>query len=127
MKILAARKYKSLRQGPLTLAEAETRRIAYAIKDPRSPSSDFDTAAAEMARLIQTPCWLVPIPASDGSTRANAILASLIARRRPGAQVAQALRRTRPVMGPGLDDPLRDHPRPSWPHSIAGGPLRLQR
>ncbi len=97
MKILAARKYISLRQGPLSLAEAETRRIAYAIKDPRTPSADFDTAAAEMAPLIETPCWLVPIPASDGNTRANAILASLIAARRSGAQVAQAIRRTRPI------------------------------
>jgi hypothetical protein len=36
---------------------------------------DFETAAREMAPLIETPCWLIPIPASDGSTRANAILA----------------------------------------------------
>ena len=97
MNILAARKYKSLRQGQLSQAEAETRRLAYAIKDPSSPSIDFDTAAAEMARLIETPCWLVPVPASDGSTRANTILASLIASHRTGAQVAQALRRTRPI------------------------------
>jgi hypothetical protein len=110
MKILAARQYKSLRQGPLSPAEAETRRLAYAIKDPCSPSADFDTAAAEMARLIETPCWLVPIPASNGSTRANTILASHIARHvlaahsqrstlnpQPLCQVAQALRRTRPI------------------------------
>jgi hypothetical protein len=97
MKILAARKYKSLRQAPLSDAEAETRRLAYAIKDPASPSTDFDTAAREMARLIETPCWLIPIPASDGSTRANTILASLIASHRTGAQVAQAIRRTRPI------------------------------
>ena len=50
MKILAARKYPNPRNGPLSLAETETRRIAYAIKDPRSPSADFDTAAREMAR-----------------------------------------------------------------------------
>jgi hypothetical protein len=61
MNILAARKYPNPRNGPLSLAEAETRRLAYAIKDPRSPSIDFDTAAREMARLIETPCWLVPI------------------------------------------------------------------
>jgi len=36
---------------------------------------DFETAARAMAPLIETPCWLIPIPASDGSTRANAILA----------------------------------------------------
>ena len=97
MKILAARKYPNPRNGSLNRAEAETRRIAYAIKDPRSPSADFDNAAREMALLIETPCWLVPIPASDGSTRANTILASAIARRRPEVQVAQAIRRTRPI------------------------------
>ena len=80
MIILAARKYPNPRNGPLSPAEAETRRLAYAIKDPRSPARDFDTAAREMARLIETPCWLVPIPASDGSTRANTILAAHIAR-----------------------------------------------
>ena len=97
MTILAARKYRSLRQGQLSRDEAETRRLAYAIKDPRTPSADFRTAAREMAALIETPCWLVPIPASDGSTRANTILASLIASYRSHAQVAQALRRTQPI------------------------------
>jgi len=103
MKILAARKYKSRRQGPLTHTEAETRRLAYAIKDPRSPARDFETAACEMAALIVAPCWLVPIPASDGSTRANTILAAHIARHVNanaagiGAQIAKAIRRTRPV------------------------------
>jgi hypothetical protein len=103
MKILAARKYPNPRNGPLSRAESETRRLAYAIKDPRSPARDFETAACEMAALIQTPCWLVPIPASDGSTRANTILAAHIARLvagaagTPGAQIAKAIRRTRPI------------------------------
>ena len=100
MKILAARKYPNPRNGSLSQAEAETRRLAYAIKDPRSPARDFETAACEMAALIETPCWLVPIPASDGSTRANTILAAHIARHvaAPGtAQVAPALRRTAPT------------------------------
>jgi hypothetical protein len=52
MNILAARKYPNPRNGPLSLAESETRRLAYAIKDPRSPSADFDTAAREMARAL---------------------------------------------------------------------------
>jgi len=52
MNILAARKYPNPRNGPLSRAEAETRRLAYAIKDPRSPTRDFDTAAREMAGLI---------------------------------------------------------------------------
>jgi len=97
MQILAARKYPNPRNGSLARAESETRRIAYAIKDPRSPLADFDIAAREMAQLIETPCWLVPIPASDGSTRANTILACAIARHCPGVQVAQALRRAKPI------------------------------
>jgi hypothetical protein len=97
MKILAARKYPNPRNGPLSRADAETRRLAYAIKDPRSPARDFETAACEMAALISAPCWLVPIPASDASTRANTILAAHIARHVPGAQIAKAIRRTRPI------------------------------
>jgi len=97
MNILSARKYPNVRNGALSLAEAEIRRLAYAIKDPRSLSADFDAAAREMARLIETPCWLIPIPDSNGSTRANAILAAHIARHRPGAQLVQALRRTGPI------------------------------
>jgi hypothetical protein len=97
MKILAARKYPNPRNGPLSLAETETRRIAYAIKDPRSPSADFDTAAREMAALISGSCWLVPIPDSTGNTDANACLASNTARYVTGAQIAKAIFRTRPV------------------------------
>ena len=100
MKILAARKYPNPRNGSLSRAETETRRLAYAIKNPRSPARDFETAACEMAALIQSPCWLVPIPDSNGSTRANTILAAHIARHvaAPGtAQVAPALRRTAPT------------------------------
>jgi len=56
-----------------------------------------------MAALIVTPCWLVPIPDSNGSTRANTILAAHIARHLNanaagiGAQIAKAIRRTRPI------------------------------
>ena len=101
MKILAARKYPNPRNGPLSRAETETRRLAYAIKDPRSPARDFETAACEMAALIQSPCWLVPVPDSNGSTRANTILAANIARLVASAagtaQIAKAIRRTRPI------------------------------
>ena len=97
MTILAARKYKSPRQGRLSDAEAETRRLAYSIKNPRSPSADFDTAAREMARPVQTPCWLIPVPSKTGETRANTILAAHIARHCPGAQIVRALRRTAPI------------------------------
>ena len=80
MNILASRKYATPRTGPLTLEQTETRRLAYAIKTTASPSIDFDTAAREMAALITGPCWLVPIPDSNGNTDANTRLASFIAR-----------------------------------------------
>ena len=80
MIILAARKYQTPRNGPLTLEQTETRRLAYSIKSTASPSIDFDTAAREMAALITGPCWLVPIPDSNGNTDANTRLAHHIAR-----------------------------------------------
>jgi hypothetical protein len=80
MNILAARKYQTPRNGPLTLEQTETRRLAYSIKSTASPSIDFDTAAREMAALITGPCWLVPIPDSTGNTDANTRLAHHIAR-----------------------------------------------
>ena len=97
MKILSARKYPSQRNGPLSLEQTETRRLAYAIKTIASPSSDFNTAAREMAALISGPCWLVPIPDSTGNTDANTRLASLIAGYCPGGQVAKAIVRTQPI------------------------------
>jgi hypothetical protein len=97
MNILAARKYPTPRNGPLSLEENETRRLAYAIKTTASPTVDFDTAARDMAALITGPCWLVPIPDSTGNTDANARLASHIARHCPGAQVVKAILRTQPI------------------------------
>lgn len=97
MKILAARKYPTPRNGLLSPEQEETRRLAYAIKNIASPLADFDTAAREMAALIDGPCWLVPIPDSTGNTDANARLASHIARYIPGAQIVKAIYRTRPV------------------------------
>ena len=97
MNILAARKYQTPRNGPLTLEQTETRRLAYAIKTTASPSIDFDTAAREMAALITGPCWLVPIPDSNGNTDANTRLASMVAMYCPGAQLVKAIYRTQPV------------------------------
>ena len=101
MNILAARKYATPRNGPLTLEQTETRRLAYSIKSTASPSADFDTAAREMAALITGPCWLVPIPDSTGNTDANTRLASMIASYLTAAgqtaQVIKAIRRTQPV------------------------------
>jgi len=97
MNILAAHRYPTPRNGLLSLAETETRRLAYAIKSTASPSADFDTAARDMAALITGPCWLVPIPDSIGRTDANTKLASMIARYCPGAQIVKAIIRTRPI------------------------------
>ena len=97
MNLLAARKYQTPRNGPLTFEQTETRRLAYSIKSTASPSIDFDTAAREMAALITGPCWLVPIPDSNGNTDANTRLAHHIANHCPGAQVVKAIYRTQPV------------------------------
>jgi hypothetical protein len=101
MNILSARKYPSQRNGQLSLEQAETRRLAYAIKTTASPSADFNTAAREMAALISGPCWLVPIPDSTGNTDANTRLASFIAgyvaSAAGTAQVVKAICRTQPI------------------------------
>ena len=102
MNILAARKYPTPRNGQLSNQEAETRRIAYALKDPACSAADLDTAGRAMAALILadplgSPCWLVPVPDSRGSTDANARLAHAIANHCPGAQIARALTRTQPI------------------------------
>ena len=101
MQILAATKYPSARNGPLSRVDIETRRLCYAIKSMRSSLCDFHTAAAAMAKLITGPCWLVPIPSSTGNTDANLQLASMIAHlaSKPTApvQVIKAIARTRGV------------------------------
>lgn len=103
MNILAAHKYPSQRNGPLSLQQEETRRLAYAIKSTASASADFDTAGRDMAALITGPCRLVPVPDSTGSTDANSMLAHAIARYvasaagTTGAQIARAITRTQPI------------------------------
>lgn len=99
MRIEAARKYVSPRTRPLTPEEQETRRISYALKDWAGPdfSLALQTAAPEMAALIQGPCNLIPIPSSKGSTQANRRSAKAIARHIEGARVVDCLRRTAPV------------------------------
>ena len=107
MRILAARKYPTPRNGMLSIEETEIRRLAYAIKTIASPLADFDAAARQMAALIldSNPqpfsCWLVPIPDSTGNTDANARLASHIARHviaaGGNAQIVKAIFRTQPI------------------------------
>ena len=101
MNVLTAHQYPSARNGPLSHAEKETRRLCYAIKSTSSSLCDFHTAAAAMAPLITGPCWLVPIPSSTGNTDANTQLASMIARlvSTPAApvQVVKAIARTQGI------------------------------
>ena len=119
MNILAARKYATPRNGPLSDPETETRRLAYSIKSARSPAADFETAARDMAALISGPCWLVPIPDSTGDTRANTILAAHIARHVPGAQIAKAISRTRPTFSQCKRHKQSLGPIPAEDHHLA--------
>jgi len=77
--------------------EAETRRIAYAIKQ----GTQIAIAAREMAGLLPLDLptlTLVPVPASTGSIEANLILARAIAAEYgPQARVVPALSRPEPV------------------------------
>ncbi len=144
MNILAARKYPTPRNGALTLEQAETRRLAYAIKSTASPAADFDTAAREMAELLlassyqpstisyQLTCWLVPIPDSTGNTDANTRLAHHIARHllafhhqqstinpQPICQIAKAICRTQPVQSQCTRHKLALGPIPPEQHHFA--------
>ena len=119
MNILAARRYPTPRDGQLSLEQAETRRLAYAIKSTASPCADFDTAAGDMAALITGPCWLVPIPDSTGNTDANARLASMIAMHCPGAQVVKAIYRTQPIQSQCARHKLAIGPIPPDQHHLA--------
>src|SRR6266568_3414443 len=75
--------------------EIEVRRTARSLKIPTWKA--IQEAAPQMAALIDGPCWLVPVPASDGTTTANTALANAIAAFVPGARVKCAVGRIRPV------------------------------
>jgi len=75
--------------------EGIARRIAQDLKLPTAAAVLI--AAAEMAALIDGPCWLVPVPASSGSLVANLALARSIAEFVPGARIKCAIGRAYPV------------------------------
>jgi len=75
--------------------EIAIRRTARDLKIPTREA--IEQAAPEMAALIDGPCWLVPVPASDGRTTANLALAKAIAAFVAGARVKCAVGRTQPV------------------------------
>ena len=90
-----AAKYVSLRYRPASPDEAVARRTARELKTPTAAA--IQIAAPEMAALIDGPCWLVPVPASNGSLNANLALARAIAVFVPGARVKCAVGRAYPV------------------------------
>lgn len=91
MKILHAHTYVSPRHKPdLTPAEAEVRRISYALKTDDSQACA--AAGMAMARLIRSRrCVLVPVPDSRGQTARNRLLCYAIERLHPGAVTVDIL------------------------------------
>jgi hypothetical protein len=75
--------------------EIIARRTARDLKIPTAAA--IQIAAPLMAALIDGPCWLVPVPASNGSLSANLALARVIAELVPGARVKCAVGRAHPV------------------------------
>ena len=72
--------------------------IRHTAQDLKIPTSDaIQQAAPGMAALIDGPCWLVPVPASNGRTTANMALANAIAALVTDPRVKCAVGRTRPV------------------------------
>ena len=88
-------KYVGLGCRTPSLEEIAIRRTARNLKIPTHDA--IEQAAPEMAALIDGPCWLVPVPASDGTTAANLALAKAIAALVVGARIKCAVARTRPV------------------------------
>ncbi len=75
----AARRYVSPGSRPPTREEAETRALAYLLKDPLCDPDLINAAAREMARLIQGERgYLIPVPDHHGRTAANDGLARAI-------------------------------------------------
>jgi len=92
---LYAAKYVSPRVRPLTADEAAIRATAYALK--RAAPEAIATAAPAMAKLIEGPCWLVPVPTSSGNLAPNFSLAHAIAQFVAGARVKCAVARAHAV------------------------------
>jgi hypothetical protein len=80
--------------------EITARRVARELKVPSA--SAIHAAAPRMAALVDGPCWLVPVPASNGSLTANRALARAIAELVPHACVKCAVGRSHPVESSSL-------------------------
>ena len=88
-------KYVPLAYRILSPDEIDTRRTAQDLKIPTEKA--IQNAASRMAVLIDSPCWLVPVPACNGSLVANLALARAIAGMVAGARVKCAVGRAHPV------------------------------
>jgi hypothetical protein len=90
-----AAKYVAIRYRAPSPEEIIARRTARDLKIPTAAA--IQIAAPQMAALIDGPCWLVPVPASNGSLIANLALARAIAELVLGARVKCAIGRVYPV------------------------------
>ena len=90
-----AAKYVPISYRTPSPAEIIARRTARDLKIPTAAA--IQIAAPEMAALIDGPCWLVPVPASNGSLIANLALARAIPELVIGVRVKCAIGRAYPV------------------------------
>jgi hypothetical protein len=90
-----AAKYVPIAYRTPSPEEIIARDIARDLKIPTAGAVQL--AAPAMATLIDGPCWLVPVPASNGSLAANLALARAIAELVLGARVKCAIGRAYPV------------------------------
>jgi len=90
-----AAKYVTPGIRPLSPDEITVRQTARHLKT--GDAQAIHTAAPRLAAFISGPCWLVPVPASNGSLATNLALARAIAALVPGARVSCAVARAHPV------------------------------
>ena len=90
-----AAKYVPIAYRTPSPEEVIARHTARDLKIPTTAA--IQIAAPQMAALIDNSCWLVPVPASNGSLSANLALARAITELVIGARVKCALGRAYPV------------------------------
>lgn len=89
-------RYISPRTRPLTVGEALIRQIAYDLKVPTAAA--IGIAVPLMATLLEPgPCWLIPVPSSSASTKANLAICQALRRLNPAARIVIGLRRRHAV------------------------------
>lgn len=92
---LAPTRYVPHRYRVTSSQEITPREIALELKVPIEYS--LQVAAPAMAALVSGPCWLIPVPASNGNVHANLRLARAIAGILTTARVICAISRAHPV------------------------------